>query len=470
MVFSTASFLYAFLPAFLLCYLLLPWKNAVALFFSLLFFCWGEGVYVLLLLGVVALNYVVGRQLARVDTHETRIAVLSVGVAGDLLVLGYYKYFGFIVNALLGLDVEAESLPQLPLGISFFIFQSISYLVDVYRRDAQPANSFFDLALYIAMFPQLIAGPIVRYQSVASALQERRVSLADVGRGIQLFALGLAYKMLLANHCAEVADAVFARDTSALSRSAAWLGVAAYTLQIFFDFAGYSLMAIGLGRVIGFRFPRNFNYPYVSRSITEFWRRWHLSLSSWFRDYLYIPLGGNRRGAARTYANLFIVFFLCGLWHGAAWTFVAWGMFHGCLLVVERAGLGRALGRVPAAFAYIYTLGMVMIGWALFRAEDFAQAGGILGRMFLPAVANATVYPAQVLSNENMIIMIFAAFMCLPWLEKTRWRSWDEADDQLQPRSPLTVGVDALVILLLLALCSVFVMSGTYNPFIYFRF
>ncbi|MFT7286130.1 MAG: alginate O-acetyltransferase complex protein AlgI [Halieaceae bacterium] len=470
MVFSTASFLYAFLPAFLLCYTILPWKNAVALIFSLLFFSWGEGVYVVLLLAVIVGNYLLGERVALLRGRSGAALMLGLGVAFNLLVLGYYKYFGFLVSDLLGLDVPASTIVHLPLGISFFIFQSISYLIDVYRGDAEPADSVFDLALYIAMFPQLIAGPIVRYGSVASALRQREVRLADVARGIQLFSLGLAYKMLLANNCAELADSVFAKDPETLRMATAWLGIVAYSLQILFDFAGYSLMAIGLGRLMGFHFPRNFNFPYISRSISEFWRRWHMSLSSWFRDYLYIPLGGNRAGPLKTYRNLFLVFFLCGLWHGAAWTFVAWGLFHGFLLVIERAGLGRKLEQMPAVLSHSYTLLAVMVGWVLFRAESFGHAAGYLTRMFTPGGSEAVVYAAEVSTNENLFMLGVALLMCLPWLEGGRWRSWDDEHSEPLAGGRLAICFDSLMIITLLCLCSVYVASGTYNPFIYFRF
>jgi alginate O-acetyltransferase complex protein AlgI len=271
---------------------------------------------------------------------------LILGVSANLLLLGYFKYYGFVVADILGLNIAIDDFPHLPLGISFFVFQSISYLVDIYRGDARGARSFADLALYIAMFPQLIAGPIVRYASVAEAIQQRYVSFDGVSKGIAIFILGLSYKVLISNNVAEMADASFATPLDQVDVVVAWVGALAYTLQIYFDFAGYSLMAIGIGKMMGFEFPENFNYPYIATSITDFWRRWHMSLSSWFRDYLYIPLGGNQKGVVRTYINLFAVFFLCGLWHGAAWTYVAWGMFHGFVLVIERAGLKKVLDRL----------------------------------------------------------------------------------------------------------------------------
>lgn len=473
MVFSTTSFLFVFLPAFLLCYLLLPWRNAVALVFSLLFFAWGEGAYVLLLLATITVNYVAGLGLA---SARWRKLWLVVGVAVDLLVLGYYKYFGFLVSDVLGLSPPPDSIPHLPIGLSFFIFQSISYLVDVYRGDSPRARSWFDLALYIAMFPQLIAGPIVRYSMVALALRERVVTAHDVFRGGMLFVLGLAYKVLVANNAAEVADAVFEAPIEQVSTLAAWTGTAAYTLQIYFDFAGYSLMAIGIGRVMGFRFPRNFNYPYVSRSITEFWRRWHISLSTWFRDYVYIPLGGNRRGAVRTYVNLFTVFVLCGLWHGAAWTFLAWGLFHGLLLVIERAGFGRLLERSWRPLRHVYVLLLVMISWVLFRSETFTSAWAMLGRMFVPDSTPPDGFWYWV-SHENLMWMALGVALSLPLAEHlraTRHPEADEAPDGVSGGEAvmgrLATSCSAVAAFLVLALCAVYVMAGTYNPFIYFRF
>ncbi|MEM6605822.1 MAG: MBOAT family O-acyltransferase [Pseudomonadota bacterium] len=468
MIFSTTAFLYFFLPLFLAAYVLLPWKNLTALSFSLLFFAWGEGVYLILLLAVVWMNFLIGAAVHKAENDKLRRILVCAGVSLNLAVLAYYKYWGFLVNDVLAMSLPAESLPILPLGISFFIFQSISYLVDVYRREATPAQSVYDLALYIAMFPQLIAGPIVRYGDVDCALRQRAVSFFPVVRGLQLFAMGLAFKVLIANQVAVVADAAFGAPADQLAPSTAWLGITAYTLQIFFDFAGYSLMAIGLGRVMGFRFPRNFNHPYVSRSITEFWRRWHMSLSSWFRDYLYIPLGGNRGGAVSTYRNLFVVFLLCGLWHGAAWSFVAWGLFHGSLLVLERAGLNRLLTKIPEVFAHLYLLTAVMIGWVLFRADTLSQAWSYLQAMFRTTTSLAAVGPWEIINHQQAWVLALAVVFCFPVLERTRWRQWDENSVSTMPTSALVV--DVTVITLLFTLCSVFVLSGTYNPFIYFRF
>ncbi|MEM9302588.1 MAG: MBOAT family protein [Pseudomonadota bacterium] len=464
MVFSSTTFLFVFLPLFLAAYALLPWRNGVALAFSLLFYAWGEGVYLLLLLGTIAANHLFG---VLIDSRSWRKLALGIGVAVNLTLLAYFKYFGFLVADVLQLPIPAEDIPHLPLGISFFIFQSISYLVDVYRGDARRADSAFDLALYISMFPQLVAGPIVRYASVSDAIREREIHFDDVKSGIGLFIGGLCYKTLLANNVAEVADAAFAVPLDQLDVMTAWVGTIAYTLQIFFDFAGYSLMAIGIGRVMGFEFPQNFNYPYVSKSITEFWRRWHMSLSSWFRDYLYIPLGGNRKGTLRTYVNLFAVFFLCGLWHGASWTFVVWGMFHGLVLVAERAGVGRILARSPALLAHAYTLLLVMIGWVLFRAETFEQAWRFLVVMFTGGDVPALPL-AQLSTNENLFYALLGFFLATPVLGRWLGRLGDlqSAGRWLGARAAAMYSLAFVAF----AFCAIYVMAGTYNPFIYFRF
>lgn len=462
MVFSSSAFLFVFLPLFLCAYALLPWRNMVILLFSLLFFSWGESYYLLLLLGTVAINYLVGRRLVAGSNNRL---MLGLGVGINLAILAYYKYFGFMVTSILGLDYPREDIPHLPLGISFFIFQSISYLVDVHRGTARQARSFTDLALYITMFPQLIAGPIVRYNMVADSIVSRTVTFDGFYRGFVLFVFGLSYKVLIANNVAEVADSVFAMPSSELSSMAAWIGALSYTLQIYFDFAGYSLMAIGIGRMLGFRFPRNFNYPYIAGSITDFWRRWHMSLSSWFRDYLYIPLGGNRLGPARTYLNLGLVFLLCGLWHGAAWTFVAWGLFHGLLLVVERAGLAALLASLPRLVQTVYTLLMVVIGWVLFRSDSLPHAMQFLSVMFDPVAGPANTF-AVLVNHQNTLAALVGAVLAMPVLAPLKqWLAGSGSRIVVA-----TVSVNLGFAVLLLGLCSMSILSSTYNPFIYFRF
>jgi alginate O-acetyltransferase complex protein AlgI len=349
-----------------------------------LFYAWGEGLFVLVLVASVMINYIAGFNIEH--SQKRKKWALSLGVAANLLLLFYFKYFGFFVYDILAVNqFDPEKIPHLPLGISFFTFQSISYLVDIYRKKAKPASSVWDLALYIMMFPQLIAGPIVRYATVARQIRRRTVHLNYVMNGLMFLSIGLSQKVLLANNAGSVADDIFALPLDLLSSSLAWTGSLAYTLQIYFDFAGYSNMAIGLGLIMGFKFPHNFNYPYISQSITEFWRRWHMSLSSWFRDYLHIPLGGNRHGPFRTYRNLLIVFLLCGLWHGASWTFVAWGLYHGLLLISERVLKNSVMKPAPRGLRHLYTLLAVVVGWVLFRSETCEQAASFLSLMFFIA-------------------------------------------------------------------------------------
>ena len=476
MLFPSITFLFYFLPIFLLCYAILPFRNATALLFSTLFYMWGEGLFVLVLFVSVVLNYVSGRLIDSGSDEHHRKLFLSLGVVANLLLLGYFKYFGFLIANVLALEsFNPELIPHLPLGISFFTFQSISYLVDVYRRDATPARSIWDLALYIMMFPQLIAGPIVRYSRVARQIRRRTIHFNYVLHGLLFFSIGLAQKVLLANNMAGVADSVYALPTGALSTPIAWTGALFYTLQIYFDFAGYSNMAIGLGLAMGFKFPRNFNYPYISTSITEFWRRWHISLSSWFRDYVYIPLGGNRGGGLRTYCNLFIVFLLCGLWHGAAWTFVAWGLYNGFFLFLERWRIGRILTSLPRAIRHFYALLAIVIGWVIFRADTLPEAAYFLGYMFglIDGSAEAQNW-REFVNNEQyffFLVGLVASTPALRWLVSRVIT--DRQIDVPGPRTtngPVAIAIDISFALVLISICSVYVASGTYNPFIYFRF
>jgi alginate O-acetyltransferase complex protein AlgI len=461
MVFSSATFLFYFLPAFLLLYYLLPWKNTVLLLGSLVFYAWGEPRFVPLLMGSALLNYSAGYLIARASAWKKHL--LGLGIGANLAILFYYKYIAFfadILNALLPRDHQL-TLPAivLPLGISFFTFQGISYLVDVSRNEVDAQKSFWRFAMYKAMFPQLIAGPIVRYKQIANEIDERAPSNARVWAGLNQFIAGLAQKVLIANTVALPADRIFATAADQLSTTGAWLGIACYTLQILYDFAGYSNMAIGIGHMLGFSYPPNFNQPYSSTSVTEFWRRWHISLSSWFRDYLYIPLGGNRGSPARTYLNLAIVFLLCGLWHGAAWTFVVWGGWHGALLVMERMGLGRLLARLPAAVAQAYTLFAVMIGWVFFRADSIPHAIDFLGVLFGQASNGAIVRPWQmdVDAAAGVALVIGAALALRRIPNETRPTAI----------SPLLKAATAMATVIV---CVASLAAGTYNPFIYFRF
>ena len=388
MVFSSITFLFYFLPIFLAAYFLTPTiqaKNVVTLLFSLVFYAWGEPRFVIILLLSIAFNFCAGLVIDACEGSSRRVA-LGVAVAGNLLLLGIFKYANFITANLatllhpLGAPSFATNI-ALPLGISFFTFHCLSYIIDVYRRRFPANRNPIDIALYISLFPQLVAGPIVRYKSVARQLDARRFTLGRASVGARIFIIGLAQKVLVADVVGKLVQVTF-DQLPHRSLVEAWIGLIAYTIQIYFDFAGYSNMAIGLGIVLGFTFPRNFRMPYRSLSITEFWRRWHMSLSSWLRDYLYIPLGGNRGGNAQTYRNLIMVFLLCGLWHGANWTFVLWGAWHGAFLVIERLGLGSVLARLAKPARWAYALLAVMGGWVLFRSTDLSEAIGYFGSLF----------------------------------------------------------------------------------------
>jgi len=475
MPFTEPAFLFFFLPATLAAYHLLPGraKNLLLTAASLLFYAVGEWRFVPWLFGSTLATYAVARGLEAWRGKPVTRPLLALGVMTDLGLLAWFKYAGFFARAADGLAglVGAPLLPVpavlLPLGISFFTFHKISYKVDVYRGTAAVRKNPLDLLLYILFFPQLIAGPIVRYHDIADELVERHPRLADVAEGVRRFGVGLAKKMLVANTVAAVADTVFALEPSRLSTGAAWLGIVCYTLEIYFDFSGYSDMAIGLARMFGFRFLENFDYPYTARSITEFWRRWHLSLSRWFRDYLYLPLGGNRRGAFRTYLNLAVVFLLCGLWHGASWTFVVWGAYHGALLILERAGWGERLHRLPEWLQHLSTLLLVALGWVLFRAETLTHAGVYLAAL-VGAGANDGPFETLSLLTPGVALALTAGFIgSAPTLTQLASRG----RQSLGSRSGTVLGWAGNAAVLALLLLSVLqVASGTYNPFIYFRF
>jgi len=455
MVFSSILFLFYFFPIFLCLYYVLPWKNAVLLVASLVFYAWGEPRFVPILLLSALLNYSTGLAIARAGAR--RKLWLVVGVAANLAMLAWFKYLAFLGEALGQLFHVDASLPPvvLPLGISFFTFQGLSYLIDVYRKDVEAQPDFWRFATYKAMFPQLTAGPIVRYKQIAAEIGARQLPNARVLAGLEQFVLGLAQKVLLANTLAVPADRIFGLDPVTLSAPTAWIGLLCYTLQIYYDFCGYSNMAIGIGHMTGFSYPRNFDKPYSAASVTEFWQRWHMSLSSWFRDYVYIPLGGNRLGPLRTYANLAIVFLLCGLWHGAAWTFVAWGFWHGALLVIERMGVLALLARLPRLLAQGWTLLAVMAGWVLFRSHDMAAAAGYYIALGGQA-ARAEGRPWQVDIGPAELTALLVALACALTRGGAgqiagRWR-----------HAPLAVAG--------LALCAASLAGGTYNPFIYYRF
>ncbi len=484
MVFSSIVFLYLFLPLTLALYFFAGerGRNALLLAASLLFYAWGEMGYVLLMLGSIVANWLFGLLIdkARQKGASGKGALIG-GVIANLLPLAFFKYGNFLVDNLNSVLAPTGAAPielapvHLPIGISFFTFQAISYIVDVYRREADVQKNPVNLALYISLFPQLIAGPIVRYHDVALQILNRHTSLEDFKYGVLRFVSGLGKKVLIANSMGAVADHVFSLPTSTLPAYLAWLGMIAYTLQIYFDFSGYSDMAIGLGRMFGFHFLENFNYPYISRSIQEFWRRWHISLSSWFRDYLYIPLGGNRKGSARTYFNLVTVFFLCGLWHGASWTFVIWGLYHGFFLVLERSPAGKWLSRLPTVVRHFYALMVVMIGWVFFRAETLDYALGYVGALFhfsTPPYLDAQLFAA---TNHQFYIALFAGAVLsaplIPWLRDRLTYALPADSGAAVPQFGVLISTVLLVwVSAILVFSSAELISGTHNPFLYFRF
>ena len=466
MVFTSHIFIFYFLPLVLLGYYLLPAKrNLFLLAASYVFYGWWNPWFVLLMLFATLVNYTCGAIIANAEDGASRRKwALAASVVISLGMLGFFKYFMFAannVNQLLGLfgarpfSVLAVTLP---VGISFYIFQSMSYSIDVYRRVSPPVRSFFDFACFVSLFPQLIAGPIVRYNTVADQLVHRTHTLDKFASGVALFILGFAKKILLANMVGQVADAVF--EAEAPYALDAWFGVTAYAFQIYFDFSAYSDMAIGLGRMLGFEFPRNFNAPYLADSITDFWRRWHISLSTFLRDYLYVPLGGNRKGSRRTYINLTIVMLLGGLWHGANWTFVCWGAFHGILLAFERSLHKRSVyARLPRPLRIAATFVLVLISWVLFRSPTLSGAGRFIGAMFGLGAAHGggVLLSGAIYTQGHLIMMVLCALLVFQARQ-----AFDLAQQVTWPK------VAVLVPLFCLALVAMFVQA--FNPFLYFQF
>jgi alginate O-acetyltransferase complex protein AlgI len=478
MLFSTPLFVFLFLPIVLLVYVLLPGirtRNVWLLVASLVFYAWGEIGFVAILLVSVLINFGFGRAMERSETPARRKCIVAIGIAGNLGLLAFFKYFNLGVNAANVVlqpfgarRIDAANV-LLPLGISFFTFHALSYLIDVYRKTRPAAAHPADVALYIFFFPQLIAGPILRWHAIAPQLAGREHNLEKFAEGVRRFVKGLAKKVIIANTVALPADQIFSLPAGQLSTADAWLGIVCYTLQIYFDFSGYSDMAVGLGKMFGFSFLENFNFPYVAQSIREFWRRWHISLSMWFRDYLYFPLGGNRVSNARNCLNLVIVFFLCGLWHGASLTFIVWGLYHGLFLVLERSSIGSVIGRMPRALRHLYALLVIMIGWVVFRADDFGVAANYLYAMSgLESAPQAQ--PLLRYANGQVICALLLGIICsTPVWEYLRTKS-----ETMIARRPVPFAIgytlEILGILTLFFLSVVWLAGETYNPFIYFRF
>ena len=455
------------MPLFLTVYFAMLWrpaKNVVLLLFSLLFYAWGEPVYVWLMVASICFNWLFAFIIGKCGEGKTapKRFWLVAALAVNLLVLGFYKYQGFLaenVNRALGEEFIAELNLALPIGISFFTLQAITYVVDVYRGEVKVQKNPLYLGMYIAMFPQLVAGPIVRYTTVMEEIAHREETLSEFAAGATRFCFGLSKKMVLANSMGQIADGVFGQTAANLDPGLAWVGALAYTFQIYFDFSSYSDMAIGLGHMFGFHFLENFNYPYISRSVTEFWRRWHISLGTWFREYLYIPLGGNRVSKPRLFFNLLVVWAATGIWHGASWNFLIWGLYFAVLLILEKAFLGKLLQKLPAALQHLYTLFLVLVSWAIFAVEDFGHMGAYLKAMF--GLGGG-------LTNDNVSyyffsflpMLIIAAVASTPLAAKL-WKRLPE-----KPRLAL------LPILLLagLVFSTAYLVDATYNPFLYFRF
>jgi alginate O-acetyltransferase complex protein AlgI len=501
MLFTEPTFLFLFLPVLLGLYFLtarrrgpsLAWSNVLLVLASAIFYAKGGGAFTWLMLGSIAFNYgmAIAVDRVRVGRPGRAQSILAAAIAVNLLVLGIFKYANFFadnVNAALGaLGLGSVAVPPvlLPIGISFFTFHAISYVVDVYRGDASSQKSPVHAALYLLLFPQLIAGPIIRYREIAAQLTCRVSTLDDFAAGVRRFVIGLGKKVLVANTVALPADRIFQMPPDQLSFGHAWLAVVCYTLQIYFDFSGYSDMAIGLGRMFGFRFPENFRWPYVADSVQDFWRRWHISLSSWFRDYVYVPLGGSRRSPARTYVNLIAVFFLCGLWHGASWTFVVWGLFHGAFLVAERLGararrrvvVSRAPDRFTILARHAYTLLVVMVGWVFFRAETFGGALAFLKAMTGFGVAAPTTFSLSwYLTPELWLALVAGVAGSMPlvpalerWARRRTETEAEAASRRILPR--WTLDAAALAALSVILVASILqVAARSYSPFIYFRF
>jgi len=479
MVFSSPVFLFCFLPWVLLLFFVCPHALRTALLFvaSLAFYAWGETFYVFFLLASIFANWLIALALAATPSERGRRALLALAATGNLGALAYFKYAGFLaanlgwVTTHLGLPAVPVLSTHLPIGVSFITFEAISYVVDVHRGTIAARRNPIHVGFFMSFFPHLIAGPVLRFSNVAGPLHRPTVTLALFESGVRTFIIGLAKKVLVANTVSRVADQVFGLHAPALSAGAAWSGVVCYAIQIYYDFSGYTDMAIGLGRMFGFELPRNFDRPYAATSIRDFWRRWHITLSSWFRDYLYVPLGGNRVAPWRQYANLFTVFLLCGLWHGASWTFVAWGAFHGFFLVIERLAPGRALRSLWRPLQHTYAMLVVLFSWTVFRSESLEQAWSFLRAMVGAGVAGSGVRDLWLndLDPEIALTLLVAIPLAtLPiadWLRQleARWprRSWE--------RDVLAFGRTASLLLLFLA-SAAYLASGTHNPFIYFRF
>lgn len=468
MVFSSIIFIFTFLPITLLAYYLSPRKirNYIMLLASLVFYAWGEPTYIVLMLFTTVVDYFAGLLINKNRQNKLKaknILIITIGI--NLLILGYFKYYNFLIdniNSLLNLNIQINDLP-LPIGISFYTFQTLSYIVDVYLRKVKVQKSLISFALYVTMFPQLVAGPIVKYSSIERELGNRKENFESFGEGVERFIFGLGKKVLIANNLGLLWTTIQGCDLRNLSILTAWIGIISYTLQIYFDFSGYSDMAIGLGKMFGFDFCENFNYPYISKSITEFWRRWHISLGTWFREYVYIPLGGNRKGLGIQLRNIFVVWFLTGIWHGASWNFIIWGIYYGTLLLIEKVFLLKILEKSPKFINYIYTIVFIMIGWVFFANESLKVGIGYLKVMFgfgeNSLINGASLYYL----NTNTVILIIALICATP----IGYNFFKNIKYNIGKKGVL---IATLVQVIIFILSIAYIVTSTYNPFLYFRF
>lgn len=472
MVFSNLFFIYLFLPLNLILYYAVPnktWKNVVLLLFSLFFYSWGEPVWVFLLMLTAFLDYTWAKCIEYFNLtgqqRRKKIALIA-SLVFDLGMLGVFKYSGFVVeniNLLTGLSLPVPQI-ALPIGISFYTFQTISYVLDVYRGQVAAQKRYYKYLMYLSSYHQLVAGPIVRYSDVAAEIENRTVSAQDFSEGITRFCLGLTKKVVVANVAGSLAGNYLDADLASLSVAGAWFGVLLYTLQIYYDFSAYSDMAIGLGRMFGFHYHQNFNYPYIAKSVTEFWHRWHISLSSFFRDYVYIPLGGKYR---HQIFNICVVWFLTGLWHGASWNFILWGVFYGVLLIVEKLGLLKVLEKIPSVFSHLYLLFLTLIGWTIFYTTDLGKLGGYFGVMF-GLSGNALSDPQlSITFMNNLFWLVAAVLFCMPITQLVK--RWAQAQRSEGVRAGISI-VNAIMNVMLLFVCTAMLVGDSYNPFLYFRF
>lgn len=468
MVFSSLVFLFVFLPGIIFLYYISKdnYKNYLILAASLFFYAWGEPIYIVIMLISIVVNFIFGKKVCKDNDKNNRNIWLFMSIMFNISMLGIFKYTGFFIeniNRMFGNNITNPGI-ALPLGISFFTFQAMSYVIDVYRDDAKVQKNLLHLALYISLFPQLVAGPIVRYQTVADQIENRKHTVQKFENGVSRFIIGLSKKVLLSNLLGMLADSVFNTQIYELTVLSAWLGIIAYSLQIFFDFSGYSDMAIGLGNMFGFEFLENFNYPYISKSASEFWRRWHISLGSWFKDYIYIPLGGSKKGKLRNYINLFIVWFLTGFWHGASWTFIAWGLYFGILIAIEKAFLGKILDKIYPPISHLYLVLVVMIGWIFFRSNSFTYAFNYTKLLF--GLDNNLLYNNLTIMylNDYGYIIILSVIFSIPIIPilKNKLHEFKETHAYYIIKSIVFMSMFGATVIEL--------VNSTYNPFLYFRF